>query len=61
MNNADVEKCESWEIWGIASGRGTTKGAAPGAFTVREYTTLQDARSSIANGDWRHIVSSGRK
>lgn len=41
-------------IWGIAHGRRTTAGAAPGAFTWREYPTETAARE--AEGDWRVIL-----
>ena len=40
-----------YEVWGIAAGRGTTKEAAPGAFTVREY------RTEVPKNDWREIIS----
>ena len=39
-------------IWGLAAGRGTTKEAAPGAFTWREYKT-----GDIPHTDWLEIIS----
>jgi len=41
-------------IWGLAAGRRSTKDAAPGAFTWREYPTPQAARE--AEPDWRVII-----
>lgn len=42
---------DKYEVWGIAAGRGSTKEAAPGAFTVREYS------GDIPERDWRVIIS----
>ena len=42
-------------IWGLAAGRKSTRGAAPGAFTCREYPTPQSAREATA--DWLHIIT----
>lgn len=42
-------------VWGIASGRRTTKDAAPGAFTWREYPSMAAAKE--AERDWRRIIT----
>jgi hypothetical protein len=39
-------------IWGLAAGRGTTKDAARGAFTWREYAGEKD----IPRSDWLQII-----
>jgi hypothetical protein len=39
-------------VWGLAAGRGTTKGAARGAFTWREYAS----REAIPRADWLEII-----
>ena len=41
-------------IWGLAAGRGSTREAARGAFTVRDYPSLQAAQD--AQGDWLEIA-----
>ena len=43
------------EVWGIAAGRRTTKEAARGAFTFREYKGIEEWEK--AKGDWLQIVS----
>jgi len=40
-------------VWGLAAGRGTTKEAARGAFTWRQYAS----RESIPAGDWLEILA----
>jgi hypothetical protein len=40
-------------VWGIAAGRGTTKAAARGALTWREYAS----REVIPDGDWLEILA----
>ena len=40
-------------VWGLAAGCGTTKDAARGAFTWREYAS----RASIPDGDWLEILA----
>jgi hypothetical protein len=42
------------EVWGIAAGRGTTKEAARGAFTFREYKDIEECEK--VKGDWLEIV-----
>lgn len=37
-------------LWGIAAGRGSTEGAARGAFTVREYPTVKAAKDAVKIG-----------
>ena len=39
-------------VWGVAAGRGSTKDAAPGAFTWQEYP----GRSAVPREDWRAII-----
>lgn len=39
-------------VWGLATGRGSTKGAARGAFTWREYPS----GTTIPVGDWMNIL-----
>jgi hypothetical protein len=39
------------QVWGLAKGRGTTQGAARGAFTTREYTDGKEHRE-----DWIDIL-----
>lgn len=41
------------EVWGIAAGRRSTEGAAPGAFTWRQYPVGKP----VPENDWRTIVS----
>jgi len=43
-------------VYGLATGRGTTKGAAYGAFTGREYESV----AAVPKRDWRAIVAIGR-
>ena len=38
-------------VWGLAWGRRSTEGAAPGAFTWREYET-----ESFPKEDWQQII-----
>jgi hypothetical protein len=40
-------------VWGLAAGRGTTKDAARGAFTWREYAS----REVIPTADWLEILA----
>jgi len=42
-------------VWGTAAGKGSTKEAARGAFTWREYPTRDAARA--AAGDWLAIAA----
>ncbi len=41
-------------VWGLAAGRGSTRKAAWGAFTLRDYSSLQAAQD--AQGDWLEIA-----
>ena len=41
---------KKYRVWGLASGRGSTKGAARGAFTCREY------EGEIPRQDWLEII-----
>lgn len=41
-------------VWGLAAGRGSTREAARGAFTLRAYPSLQAAQD--AQGDWLEIA-----
>ena len=41
-------------IWGLAAGRGSTKEAARGALTVKEYQTAEEAEKAVS--DWLHIL-----
>jgi hypothetical protein len=50
-----------YEVWGLASGKGSTKEAAPGAFTVRCYFSEAEYRTAIAQHDWRDILNVSRK
>lgn len=45
------------EIWGTASGHGSTAGAAHGALCCREYETPQDAQAAIKNRDWLEVLT----
>ncbi len=38
-------------VWGLAWGRRSTEGAAPGAFTWQEYETEEFPRE-----DWKEII-----
>ncbi len=38
-------------VWGLAGGRGSTKGAARGAFTCRDYPA-----DNIPGADWLAIL-----
>jgi hypothetical protein len=40
-------------VWGIAASRGTTKAAARGALTWREYAS----REAISAADWLEILA----
>jgi len=42
-------------IWGLAAGRGSTKEAARGALTVKEYQTAEEADKAL--NDWQVILS----
>ena len=42
------------EVWGLAVGWRSTKGAARGAFTVREYPDAKTAKE--AERDWLKIL-----
>lgn len=42
------------EVWGLAAGRGSTQGAARGAFTVRDYPNREAAQA--ATGDWTTVL-----
>jgi hypothetical protein len=42
-------------IWGLAAGRGSTKEAALGALTVKEYQTPEEADKAL--NDWQVILS----
>jgi hypothetical protein len=42
-------------IWGLAAGRGSTKEAARGALTVKEYQTAEEADKAL--NDWQAILS----
>jgi hypothetical protein len=42
-------------IWGLAAGRGSTKKAARGALTVKEYQTREEADKALK--DWQVILS----
>ena len=48
------------EIWGVAAGRRSTKGAAYGAFSIREYPTERAARESVEDGHWLRVVAAYR-
>ena len=43
-------------VYGLATGRGTTKGAAYGAFTGREYESV----AAVPKRDWLAIVAVGK-
>ena len=45
------------EIWGTASGHGSTEGAARGALCCREYETIQQAHAAIKNRDWLEVLT----
>lgn len=40
------------EVWGLAAGRGSTEGAARGAFAVENYPD----EASIPREDWQRIL-----
>ena len=42
------------EVWGLAAGRGSTQGAARGAFTVCDYPNREAAKA--AEGDWITVL-----
>jgi len=52
----DARRTERIRVWGLAAGRGTTKDAAPGAFTWCEY----ESRAAIPTQDWRTIIAISR-
>lgn len=56
MSTATKEKVV--HVWGIAAGTGSTKGAARGAFTWRDYPTLAEFREA-ENKDWLRILQFG--
>ncbi len=41
-----------YRVWGTAEGIGSTKEAAPGAFTWKEYDS-----PNYPKKDWRYIIS----
>ena len=43
-----------YRVWGLATGVGNTKAAAPGAFTWHEYRTVP--RAETLKKDWRNVV-----
>ena len=47
---------EPVEIWGAAAGRRSTEGAAYGAFSIREYPTVEAARQSVEEGHWMQVA-----
>jgi hypothetical protein len=51
-NQQRKEEKKMITVWGLASGIGNTKGAAPGAFTWHDYKKEQD----VQRKDWLHIV-----
>ena len=44
------------EIWGIASGRGTTKDAARGALCARQYQSIEAAKDALNGKDWLQVL-----
>ncbi len=44
-------------VWGLATGRGSTEGAARGALTWREY----EGEEKIPKEDWLHIITIQRE
>lgn len=43
-------------VWGLAAGHGTTKAAARGAFTFRDYPSRAEATRAWVDGDWLEVM-----
>ena len=54
-----MSKTPKVEVWGTSAGRGSTKEAAYGALTWREYASLEEFEK--ARNDWLHIIAVSEK